>query len=75
MVLEDDRDLAAQVGLRVAPVRQAVQLHGSRIGVVEAQQELGDGRLARAVMADDGEHLPALDRERHVAQHGRAWNI
>ena len=75
MVLEHDRDLAAQVRLCIAPIGKAVQAHRAGVGVVEAQQQLGDGRLARTVVAYDSEHLAAFDRERHVAQHGRVWHI
>ena len=41
-------------------------------GVVEARHERGDGGLAGAARADEGDQLARLDGERHVVQHRAA---
>ncbi len=38
------------------------------LDVVEAQQKVGQGALAAAARADQGDHLAARDPQRHVAQ-------
>ena len=40
-----------------------------RLGIVEAEQQAGEGRLAAAGAAQQPEHLARLQREREVAQH------
>ena len=47
----------------------AGEAHAAGIGVVEAADDVEDGRLAGAVRPDDAEHLAFDDIERHVA-HG-----
>ena len=50
----------------------AVDFDGSRLRIVQAAQELGEGRLARAVLSDDGERGAGRNREIEVLQHGRS---
>ena len=44
----------------------------ARVGLVVAGERLDQRRLARAVRADEGEHLVLEDLERHVLQRARA---
>ena len=46
----------------------AIEQNLAALNIVEAQQELDDGGLAGAGMADDGERMPGLDAEGNVAQ-------
>jgi len=43
---------------------------GAGAGAVEAAEDVHERRLARARGADDGDHLPRLDIEVHVIEHG-----
>ena len=47
----------------------AVQQNAAGGGLEQARDELDDGRLAGAVLADERERLASADRERHVGQH------
>ena len=51
--------------MSVPPMRTA-----PRCGIVKAQQQVGQGRLARAAGADQGHQLARLDREIDVVEHG-----
>jgi len=68
-ILQHDPDLAAQaVGRHVAHV-VAVDQHRAAVHVVEARQQVDDGRLARAGRPDDGDGLARLGGQAHAAQH------
>jgi hypothetical protein len=62
-VLEDDGEVLAQ-GLQVPLAHvHAVEQYRAALHVVEAHEEVGDGRLARAGVADERDRLAGLDRE------------
>ena len=67
-VLRDDADAAAQ-GLERDPVDAlAVDHHGARLDVVEAQDQLQHRALAGAARADQGDRLAGRDGEAEVGQ-------
>ena len=68
-LLRHDAELAAErLDGHVAQV-EAVDAHAPRGRVVEARDELGDGRLPRAGRPDERHRLAGVDVEVDVAQH------
>jgi hypothetical protein len=69
-LLQEHGDVLAQrvqgEVLRVVPVEP----DGARVRVVEAQQQLGDGGLARPALADQRERLARPDAERDLLERG-----
>ena len=53
----------------------AVDLDRARLRVVQPAQQLGERRLARAVLADDGERRSGGNREIEVIEHRRAARV
>ena len=68
-VLHDEADVLPQRSLLQVPEVHAVDSHHAAGGVIEARQQAGDGRLARARGADQRGHLAWVDFEADVAQH------
>ena len=71
-VLGDDRDLVPERGLRVAPNVDAIDEDPALRDVVEARDEVRQGRLAATAHSDERDHLAAPDGqadvlERHLA--------
>src|SRR5437867_798423 len=62
---------APPVQLQGAEVH-AVHLYGAILRIIQPAQELGDGSLPGAVLADDGERRAGWDREVEPRQHGLA---
>ena len=50
----------------------AKQQHLAAITAMKTVEQLDQGRLARAVLADDGMHLAPLEAKRHILEHGDA---
>ncbi len=74
-LLEHDADGAAhRVDLERTDV-VAVEAHGAAVDVVEAGEQQGERRLARARAADDGDALTGGDAERHVVEHRPALAV
>ncbi len=69
VVLGDERGRSGPRGEGEALQVVAVDRHGSLGRVVEAQQQLGDRRLPRPGLADDGEPLAGRHVDREVLQH------
>ena len=68
-LLQDEGDLLAQaLESHVADVLP-VEQHAAGPGVEEARQQPGQGRLARAGRADEGERLAGAQLQGHAAQH------
>ena len=61
-------DMPANLVLRKVAQINAVQANGALGGIVEAQQELGHRRLARARRADDRGRLTAATGKVQIAQ-------
>ena len=72
VVLEHHRELAAQFRRVVLPDVDAVDQDLAFVRVVESAEELDDGRLARAVAADEGDRLARADREADIRERGDA---
>ena len=71
-VLGDDADARPQrVEGRLAQV-DAAQADAADLGIVEAEEQPREGRLARAGPPEQPEHLARLEAERDVAQDGVA---
>ena len=68
-LLGDGDDGAPQVGLGEVAQVDAVEQHAALGRVPEAGRQPGDGGLAGAGGADDGERLPGRDREVEVVEH------
>ncbi|MNL33950.1 hypothetical protein D3C87_1558880 [compost metagenome] len=51
--------------------RRAIHLDGAGIGNVMAEQDIDQRALASAVLAEQGEHLAALEIERNVVVGGQ----
>ena len=66
-VLEHQADRPAQRREIPLPHVDAVDRHPAGVDVVEAQQQVGQGALAGAGVADDRQRLTRLDRERDPA--------
>ena len=60
---------APRVELELAEI-DAVDLDRAALRVVEPAQQLGERRLARAVLPDDRERGPGRDREVEAVEHG-----
>ena len=71
-VLEDDAQAAAEGVLLDVPHVDAVIEHPPALYVVEAVDEVGDGGLARAGGAHEGDLLPRLGIEAHILEDGVA---
>ena len=73
-VLEGARDpeLGALVRLAAPVMSRAVEADAAARGRVDAADAVEDAGLARAVGADDGEELAALDLEAHPGEGGDA---
>src|SRR5690606_12331380 len=70
-ILEDDSDaLAQRVRLPVLQ-RQPLVENAPGIGLIQPGEQLDEGRLPRAVQADEGEALAGPDRQADVADRGR----
>ncbi len=67
-VLQQHRDVFAQVGQGQFAQVDAVQPDGPALRVVEAQQQLGGRRLARPALPHQGDRLAGLGAEGHVEQ-------
>jgi hypothetical protein len=67
-VLENDRDLATQLFGIYSGQIDAVPTDIAGIGLVQAGEELCQGGLARAVLADEGDHLARRDIERNSSK-------
>ena len=71
-VLEDGGDpRAPRLDVQLAQV-DAVRLDGAFLRLVQPAQQLGQGRLAGAVLADDGQRRAGGNREVEPVQHRRA---
>jgi hypothetical protein len=68
-VLEHGGDATAPVVDGELAQIDAVDLDAARLRVVEAAQQLGEGGLARAVLADDGQRRPGRNGEVEVHEH------
>ena len=71
-VLGDHADLASEAVLRDRGDVLTVDQHPALVHVVEAQQQVDQGRLAGARAADHADLLARADRQRQVVQHGLA---
>ena len=69
-VLEHGGDPAPPRFQVEVPQVGAVDLDGARLRVVQPAQQLGEGGLARPVLADDGERAARGDLQAEPAQHG-----
>ena len=72
-LLPGDRDRAAHVILAVVAQVATGERHPPLLGVEEAQQQVGDGRLAGAARTDQRDPLARLEPEADVVEAGRAW--
>jgi hypothetical protein len=62
-ILEDDRDRLAEIlAIQVEDV-DAVPADDAAVGRVQAGEELRESRLARAVLADEGDELTGFDAQ------------
>ena len=68
-LLQDDADLVAQTLERHVAHVVTVDQHAALGDIVEARQQIDDGRLAAAGRAQQRDGLARLDRERHAAEH------
>ena len=66
-VLEDEADLPGQAMDGFLRDVAAIELHRTRQRPQEADEVLDQGRLAGAVLADDGDPLTRRDRQRDAA--------
>ena len=66
-LLRDDADLRAQRRQRHVAHVAAVDQDRAAGDVVEPRHQIDQRRLAGAAAADDRQHLPGADRERHAA--------
>ena len=66
-VLEDDADMGAQILDGEVPEVDAVDQDAALVGIVEPGQQLDDGGLAGAVLADQRQRLAGLQREVQAA--------
>ena len=74
-VLEDRTDRTTELLRRDAAGADAVDPYVARRREVEPGDQVGQGRLARPGLADDGDGLPRLDREAHVLEHRRVATV
>src|SRR5207253_6118714 len=65
-VLEDDADRAADVAELVLAEVDAVEENAPLARIVEAGDELGERRLPRPILTDEGDPFPAGDAEAHM---------
>jgi hypothetical protein len=65
-VLEDHADVRAQLRRGRTRAGRARPAGCALVGLVEARQQLHQRRLARAVLADERQHLAGAQREREV---------
>ena len=63
---------ARQASSRKLAQVDAVDLDRARLRVVQPAQQLGERRLAGAVLSDDGERRAGGNREIEAVEHGRA---
>ena len=68
-LLEDERDRAADVGDAQLAQVVTVEQHAALLGVVQTSEEAGDGALARAGGADEGERLARRDVQVEPVEH------
>ena len=68
-VLMDHRDAVLKGFTRIArPVRRAVDLHRSRVGLMHAEDHVAERRLARAVLAEQAVHVAGHQVERDIVE-------
>ena len=66
--MDDDDPRIQSVARIVGSESLAPQLDGSTIGLVDAGQDLHEGRFAGAVLTDDTKHLALIKREGNFAK-------
>src|SRR6202042_1687850 len=74
-VLEHSRDARAPGCEIELPQVDAVDGDGARLRIVQAAQQLGDGGLAGAVLADNGQGRPGGNGQIKVLEDGRRAGI
>ena len=67
-VLQDDAELAPQLGDILFAYIHAIDQHAAALNLVEAHHQADDGGLAGAGVAHDRRGLIGLDHERHIFQ-------
>ncbi len=74
-VLKDDADLGVQIGQVVFAQVDAIEQNLAFGRIVEARDQLDDGGLSLAVLADQSHALSGAEREIEIAENApvRAW--